>query len=161
MHVIFKDWILKVSFLSFSKWIGVSLKDEVIHLSEDISEALSITTDFVSSQANKTLDGIFGTAGGVFNTKKLIMNFMYKGEIPIPDLQKNIKLDEEVEFLDDSLSKLKKSIAFVLAVSMILNLILISFIYVIRSMKQSLQDVKDLDRRNRRRRKRREDRRRR
>lgn len=86
---------------------------------------------------------------------------MYKGEIPIPDLQKNIQLDEEVEFLDDSLSKLKKSIAFVLAVSMILNLILISFIYVIRSMKQSLQDVKDLDRRNRRRRKRREDRRRR
>ena len=83
---------------------------------------------------------------------------MYKGEIPIPDLQKNIQLDEEVEFLDDSLSKLKKSIAFVLAVSMILNLILISFIYVIRSMKQSLQDVKDLDRRNRRRRKRREDR---
>ena len=107
------------------------------------------------------MDGIFGTAGGVFNTKKLIMNFMYKGEIPIPDLQKNIQLDEEVEFLDDSLSKLKKSIAFVLAVSMILNLILISFIYVIRSMKQSLQDVKDLDRRNRRRRKRREDRRRR
>ena len=86
---------------------------------------------------------------------------MYKGEIPIPDLQKNIQLDEEVEFLDDSLSKLKKSIAFVLAVSMILNFILISFIYVIRSMKQSLQDVKDLDRRNRRRRKRREDRRRR
>lgn len=86
---------------------------------------------------------------------------MYKGEIPIPDLQKNIQLDEEVEFLDESLSKLKKSIAFVLAVSMILNLILISFIYVIRSMKQSLQDVKDLDRRNRRRRKRREDRRRR
>ena len=86
---------------------------------------------------------------------------MYKGETPIPDLQKNIQLDEEVEFLDDSLSKLKKSIAFVLAVSMILNLILISFIYVIRSMKQSLQDVKDLDRRNRRRRKRREDRRRR
>merc|ERR1739848_693871 len=74
--------------VSLIKWIGVSLKDEVIHLSEDISEALSITTDLVSSQANKTLDGIFGTAGGVFNTKKLIMNFMYKGEIPIPDLQK-------------------------------------------------------------------------
>ena len=86
---------------------------------------------------------------------------MYKGEIPIPDLQKNIQLDEEVEFLDDSLSILKKSIAFVLAASTILSLILISFIYVIRSMKQSLQDVKDLDRRNRRRRKRREDRRRR
>ena len=84
---------------------------------------------------------------------------MYKGEIPIADLQRNIELDEEVKFLDDGLYKLKKSIVVVLGFSLLINLILICIICLVRSMKQSFQEVKDLDRRNRRRQRKREDRR--
>ena len=118
-------------------------------MSKDISEALSTAIDVASSQANKTLDGIFGA--GVFVTKKLIMDFMYKGQMPIPNLQRNIKLEEEEKFLDDALYKLKNSIAVVLGFSLLINLILICIICLVPRMKQSLQDVNDLDRRNRRR----------
>ena len=65
---------------------------------------------------------------------------MYKGEIPIADLQRNIELDEEVKFLDDGLYKLKKSIVVVLGFSLLINLILICIICLVRSMKQSFQE---------------------
>ena len=64
----------------------------------DISEALAATTDYATQSANRTLQGIFGSR--LFDTSKLILDLMYKGELPVEEYQKNIDIDEEFEFFD-------------------------------------------------------------
>ena len=101
----------------------------------DISEALAATTDYATQSANRTLQGIFGSR--LFDTSKLILDLMYKGELPVEEYQRNIDIDEEFEFFDKALYNLKIAVSFDLAFSCLFLVILIGFLIVYRSIHQS------------------------
>ena len=60
-----------------SKYVILKIKESLIALVTDISEALSLTTEIATEKANKTLQNVFGTK--LFDTSKMIMNLMYNG----------------------------------------------------------------------------------
>ena len=111
------------------KWILISIKDESIYLFRDLFEALSTTTNFVSTETNRTLQEIFGTSTNtIIDPKRMISDLMHKGELPLDYIQKNIVIGEELKLLDEALKRLKIVISIALALNVLCSFILIFII---------------------------------
>lgn len=112
-------------------------------MATDIFAALSASGKAVKDNANKTLHSIFGAES--FNTTRIIMEFMYTGDLPVEFYLTDLDLDQTFGFLESALMNLKIVTYVSLGVNLFFNVCLLIIFLFYCMIRKSLKHADALE----------------
>ena len=117
----------------------ITVKDLAI----DMFAAISISGEMVKTNANNTLQNIFGADN--FNTTKILMSLMYTGDLPIENYLESLDIDEEFEYLDQALGNLRVVTLTSLGINLTFTFLGIFFMIFYCNLRRRMRKANELE----------------
>ena len=117
----------------------ITVKDLAI----DMFAAISISGEMVKTNANNTLQNIFGADN--FNSTKILMSLMYTGDLPIENYLESLDIDEEFEYLDQALGNLRVVTLTSLGINLTFTFLGIFFMIFYCNLRRRMRKANELE----------------
>ena len=115
----------------------------VKELARDMFAAISISGEMVKTNANNTLQNIFGADN--FNSTKILMSLMYTGDLPIENYLESLDIDEEFEYLDQALGNLRVVTLTSLGINLTFTFLGIFFMIFYCNLRRRMRKANELE----------------